>query len=279
MILYKNPINTQGSFVYSTNYDCKIHEPVERILTVDTTNSDNAVKIYVFGVPDGVSPYVNEAMIPDNVVRRLYIFSNKALSLDDQKLIASYYKGTLYEPTVLDTPVFQLDFTKNQRPAFNFYIMDDRLIGDKSTFMEYRYFSKRTQPANVLLDIRSGDVYQFVLPDTVPCLITIIMPDNFAVHPNQKRAVVETSPGILIHLFSRHFMISPNKMITRRVDGYELNTVTDARILDTVHLLSYVKDCFARMGFLNVYGASVRQCVAYDSYCTAVIGEYSDVNV
>lgn len=276
LVLYKNPIDTRKSFIYPTEYDCDIREPVERILTVDTVNSDNAIKIYVLGVPDGVSPYINEAMIPDGTVRRLYIFSNKELDASNRKLVASYYKQNLYEIHTFAVPCSRLtDITV--RPNFNFIIRDERLHGDRTSYMEYRYFRKRMHPANVLLDTTTGNVYPFVLPDTVPCPMIMIMPDNFTILDSKKRGIVEISPGVLIHLFSKHFLTATD--VRSRDEFNDANTVTDIRILDTIHLLSFVKDCFARMGFLNVYGASIRQCVAYDSYCTAVIGEYSNVNV
>lgn len=272
MILYKNPLNVYNMYVYPMEFDCNITEPIERIITTDNVQSDTAIKVYAFGVPDGVSPYINETMIVKNSTRRLYIFSNKMLNSINLKLVTSYYKGRLYNIPNLTVPSMSLK-RWSETPQCNFYVRDLRLNGDLVSFLEYRYFRKRMYKSNVLLDMQSGNIYPFVLPHTVPCPVTLIMPDNFtALGP--KRAVVELSPGLVIHVFSKYFLKS-----RRSVNKPEQNVITDTRILDTMHLLAYIKDCFARMGFLNVYAASPRQCVAYDSYCTAVVGDYVDINV
>lgn len=273
IMLYRNPLNTYNMYVYPLEFDCDIKEPVERIITTDNVHSENAIKIYVFGIPDGVSPYVNEAMILKDTVRRLYIFSNKALNSINLKLVTSYYKGRSYNFPNLIVP--SVSHRRFEAPLCNFYVRDFRLNGDLSSFLEYRYFRKRMHSANVLLDMQSGNAYPFVLPHTVPCPVTLIMPVNFTTL-GPKRGTMELSPGLIVHVFSKYFLKAQQSVNGQQSDQH---VITDARILDTLHLLAYVKDCFARMGFLNVYAASPRQCVAYDSCCTAVVGDYVDINV
>lgn len=275
MTLYRNPLDAYNMYVYPLEFDCDITEPVERIITIDNVHSDNAIKIYVFGVPDGVSPYVNEAMIVKDTVRRLYIFSDKALNSTNLKLVTSHYKGRPYNFPNLTVPSVSLKHHHRfETPQCNFYVRDFRLNGDVSSFLEYRYFRKRMHRANVLLDVQSGNMYPFVLPHTVPCPVTLIMPVNFTTL-GPKRGTVELSPGLIVHVFSKYFLKAQQSVAVQS----DQHVITDARILDTSYLLAYVKDCFARMGFLNVYATSSRQCVAYDSCCTAVVGDYVDINV
>lgn len=271
IVFYRNPIDMYGKYVYPLEFDCNITEPVERIITTDSVHSDNAVKIYVFGVPDGVSPYVNEAMIVKNTIRRLYIFSDKALSVENLNLVTPHYKGQPYKFPTLTVPSISLRLP-SEVPQCNFYVRDNRFKGDYSSFIEYRYFRKRMHSANVLFDAQTGNMYPFVLPQTIPCPINLIMPVNFTTL-GPKRGSVELSPGLIIHVFSKHFLKAQQR------GTFDQHPITDSRILNSANLLTYVKDCFARMGFLNVYGASVRQCVAYDSCCTAVVGDYTDINV
>lgn len=74
---YQNFLDTERSFVDATEYSCTITEPVKHVLTKQLSNE--TIGIFLMGIPDGVSPYVNEALIPKNIIRRLYIFSDKPI--------------------------------------------------------------------------------------------------------------------------------------------------------------------------------------------------------
>lgn len=74
---YQNNLDTSHSFTYATEYSCKITKPTKRTLTKQLSNE--TIDIFLMCIPDGVAPYVNEALIPKNIIRRLYIFSEKPI--------------------------------------------------------------------------------------------------------------------------------------------------------------------------------------------------------
>jgi len=240
-------------------------------MTVDQRN--NAIKIYVLGIPIGVSPYVNETLIVGNELLRLYIFSDKPLSEKLIKIIESHHKGEKYDVLRLTIPSAQVT-----QPLCNFYTYDERHVNDYTSFIEYRYFRQRFTPANVIYNPNSGDMYRFVLPEECRAPIAFIMPANYiAISP--KRGFIIFQKGLIAHLFTKNFMISEKRVQATDSKITGPFVVTDTQIMRTENMLNFVKDKFSKMGFLNMYTAGTRQLVAYDNFITAVLGDYSNINI
>lgn len=171
----------------------------------------NLINITVTGVPDGVSPLVDQALIKNDAARRLYVFSDRELDEDQLTLIDTFYGKRPY-------PNFRCNIlTKTTRlnayPKHNFVMRNEptqnilELIDNgqihpdeditnpqvmvqidnnddengcptvSCSYVEYRYLQQRHLMANICFNPYTGDVYRLVLPERP--LLCIIMPENF----------------------------------------------------------------------------------------------------
>lgn len=257
--------------MYATAYTCDRKEPLEQLVSVDGTK--NVTKIYVLGIPDGVSPYVNETLIIGDETLRLYIFSDKPLSEKLIKLIELHHKGEKYDVLTLTTASAQV-----VQPLRSFYVHDERCAKDYTSYTEYRYFRQRFTPANVIYNPNSGNVYRFVLPEECRAPIAFIMPANYiAISPKHGYIIFEKD--LIIHMFTKHSMISEKQSPATDSRTTASFVVNNTQIMRTENMLNFVKDKFSKMGFLNTYTVSARQLVAYDDFITAVFGDYSNINI
>ncbi|CAI6374961.1 unnamed protein product [Macrosiphum euphorbiae] len=204
-VLFKNPIDTRKNNVYATPYSCDIREPETRMVSVDGTK--NLQKVHVMGIPTGVSPYVNETLVDGAERRRFYIFSENKLTEDLIRLMTQHHKLEPYDVPRFQTPCGRVD----QQPSTNFYVYDQRASNDHASFFEYRYFRQRYCEANAIFDPASKNVYRFVLPDECVAPLAFIMPENYvAISP--KRGYIMFETGIIIHFFTKHFMLAKNAL-------------------------------------------------------------------
>lgn len=281
-ILFRNPIDTIRSHVYATEHECDLKEPREQLVHVD--GRKNVIKIYVFGIPVGVSPYANETLITGNEPRRLYIFSDRPLSKHLREFVGAHHQhifgGGNNESRVLDLVVpFAAKVTQ---PWCNFYVSGDANGNDYTSFVEYRYFRQRFTHATAFFNPNSGYVFRFVLPEECRAPIALIMPENYSpISP--RRGYIAFGHGLIVHIFTtKHFMVSAEKPHSGNggnVVKPSTFVVTDTQIMQTENMLDFVKNKFSKMGFLNMYAAGPRQLVAYDDLVTAVLGDYSNLNI
>lgn len=72
-VVYSNPVNALQSYVYPTELECSLTMPQERLISTDGTKT-NVIKISVMGVPDGISPYINETLMTGSRRSAVFIF-------------------------------------------------------------------------------------------------------------------------------------------------------------------------------------------------------------
>lgn len=116
---YQNLLNLDNAFTYATEYSCTITEPLKRTLKKQLSN--DMLDVFLMGIPDGISPYVNSALIPKNIARRLYIFSSRPL---DNKTLRQIELFVLTKPY----PYPQMYVTSDcpNQPTHNFFISQTR---------------------------------------------------------------------------------------------------------------------------------------------------------
>jgi len=217
------------------------------------------------GIPDGVAPYVNEALIPKNVIRRLYIFSEKKLVPKTLRQIELFVITVPYPyPSLMLSRVCPL------QPTHNFFVPELKPnMPDFSSFTEYRYFHKRSIPANILYQPNDKICFKFSPPSYCTAPTTIIMPSNF--EPLDDFSGTITVGNYIIYITSKYLLTSINAKPQNAVNIQ----VNDIDLIDNFNVLKTIKDIFARMGVLNAYMASRKQYVGYDDYLTFTFGEFS----
>ena len=294
--VYTNPVDTIRSYVYHTEVQCSVTVPQERLISTDGT-STNVVKISIMGVPDGVSPYVNETLLTGPVgVRRLYIYSERPLNVDSLQVVVESYKDKPMPFPKWSTPLVRNGSVG--QPRCNFFKRNSWKANDFASFIEYRYLRQRFVPATVFYEPQTEHCFNFVLPDSGPATpLAILMPENYT-QTSLKRGVLDFGNNIRLSVFSKHFLVSANPKnvlgvgmtpcAKRRLGSHtgagmpaisSDSYVSDAQILYSDTLLEFVRLKMSKMGLLNVYTLSSSQLVGYDKYITVVFGDHSNVNV
>lgn len=290
--VYSNPVDTMRSYVYSTEVQCSIVEPQERLISTDGTAA-NVVKISIMGVPDGVSPYVNETLLTGPIgIRRLYIYSERQLNVESLRVVVESYKDKPMPFPKWLTPIVRNG--NSPQPRCNFLVRNSWKPNDFASFVEYRYFRQRLVPTTVFFEPQTGHCYNFVLPDSGPApLMAILMPENY-VPTLAKSGVLDFGNNVRLSVFSKHFLVSANSVgsltacakrrlgVIDATETYAVSStayVSDAQILYSETLLDFIRLKMSKMGLLNVYTTSSNQLVGYDKYITVVFGDHSNVNV
>lgn len=259
--LYENTIDSTGFFVYPTEYTCQLREPRKK--TLKRQDSTREVYVLVLGIPDGLSSYVNQALIPETV-RRLYIYSTEPLLPEHLRYIESEFKNTYYPfPKLLcptECPV---------QPTRNFYMLESDQL---SSLVEYRYFSKRTESARILYNDNSHSCTAFAPPDYCMPLLAIIMPSNYVRVTNNSGYLVVNS--YIIHIVSRHLLLGERT----HPDG-QRKLINDIDIVANPKILEAVQTIYARMGVINAYAVTKKQYIGFDDYMSFIFGDYSDINL
>jgi len=70
--LYKNDIDSSDMFIYATELTSTIDCPEK--LTLKHDIAGDSITVIRMGVPDGIGPQINEALLSEPTIRRLYIY-------------------------------------------------------------------------------------------------------------------------------------------------------------------------------------------------------------
>lgn len=271
--LYRNA-RTHYRYRYPRPYSTKLNDAgVTKSLT------DNGVEykeIYAIGIPDGVSPITNVTLVPADTIRRLVIYSDSLLSEDELQVLDNSYKHDPYPILYFDAPINVSPLANGSVPVSNFLLTQDEssdggydlIPSTLSRFIEYRYFDRRHQPANILFDSRSGTVFRFVPPDR--STLVIVMPKNF----------VRTS------LYTGYFLYQDN-LIINVYSKYLLSCETTGRdhrlysVISTENpkYMALFKHIFAKLGMHRISSLNSDQIYAYDRYMTVVIGNIANISL
>lgn len=264
MELYKN-INNNFKYFYPTPF--RSFDNNEKFL--ELLKDSNVVKI--FGVPDGVDPKVNYALIKENEIKRLYIFSNTKLNSDQLNSIHKIY-GTKYFP-IRNLYDF-LDINNLQFQALNisenFYTnINNELPTSVSQFTEQRFFRERHFPATKFLK-QEGDsikITNFVLPPNI-APITIMMPENF-IQTTETSGYFHLRNNIIIRLYSKYKLTSNNKQIDHNL----ITIINTKNPTLTKNLLIY----FDKLKLLKIT-ITENQIIGQDNSFIGIIGNISNLN-
>lgn len=256
--LYTN-LNVNAAYRYARPFETDVTYDSKQL----TINGVDYVNVVITGIPDGVSPEANEAVIKRQTPRRLYILSDRPLDHADIEVIDGFYgKRSLPMPdstTVCGKVV-------SDCPRNNFYSVEGT-PNVAARFVEYRYVQRRHQPANIAWDTTTGNVHRLVLPPNAAMLV-LVMPENF-VRTSLKRGYFRLDNDLIVRVYSR-FVLSA---ATLEPDN-ELISVINT---DDARLMTVVRAFFARLGMHRIVSTAVNQIYAYDRYLTLVVGSISNV--
>nr|AJZ73129.1 hypothetical protein [Venturia canescens] len=273
----KKPATTKTLF---TNHSHLVRYVYARPFTTDVENETKQMTtdglkyfdVFITGVPDGVSPIANVAMIETGTPNRLSIFSNQELDEGSLQTLDSFYAKKHYpmlEPTKSCGNVDTV-------PVHNFYTVNDSdnggegIDGEASpTFVEYRYVQQRRRPTNMYYDPDSGEMFRLVLPED-SSLLVLIMPENF-VRTGRKTGYFKFEGDLIVRVYSKH-------LLSAKLEDEDLDHVSVISTENT-QLMDIVKIFFSRMGMHRIHTPSLNQVVSFDEYITLVVGSIANLNL
>lgn len=255
--LYTN-LNVSSAFRYARPFETDVTYDSKQV----TVNGVDYINVIITGIPDGVSPDANEAVIKRQTPRRLYILSDQPLDYADIEVIDGFYGKRSFPMPTATAICAQL----SAYPRNNFYSVDGP-PSVTSRFIEYRYVQRRHQPANIAWDTSTGNLYRLVLPSNSAMLV-LVMPENF-VRTSLKRGYFRLDNDLIVRVYSR-FVLSA---ATLEPDN-ELISVINT---DDTRLMSVIRAFFARLGMHKIVSTSVNQIYAYDRYLTLAVGSISNI--
>jgi hypothetical protein len=259
--LYTN-YNNSYDYYYARAYQTDVVGE-NRSLTNDANTYTN---VMITGVPDGVSPIANEAMIMRDSPRRLYIYSNKPLDESYLATIDDFYGRAPFPIATAQTPCGQL----SGLPRNNFYLVADGPPTCVSDLVEYRYLQQRHQITNIAYDSGSGKIYKYVPPPMHEHLMVIVMPKNF-IRTNLKCGYFRFDNGLIIRVFSNHILSS---------ELYDNNDSNETTRLDRGQqmLLLALRRLFNTLGMTQIVETNKGKTLyAYDNHLTMVVGSLSNI--
>lgn len=255
--LYTNSVNV-GTYKYPREWQTDVKYERRTIIM----NNEPYV-ITITGIPDGVSPLANEAVISTTCLMRLYIFSDKALPDESLQSIDALYGRKPY-PIVFTQIVRQ---RLDTYPSNNFYMCKESPASSVSEYVEYRYLQNRHQISTIAYDNNSGTVTQMVLPKR-PMLV-LIMPDNF-VRNSLRSGYFRFDNNIIVRVFSKYLLAS-TQIDTQDDGSVTLFTTSNEKISNIV------ESFFSRLGIHRIASNSPNHIYGYDKYITLVVGSIANI--
>jgi len=284
--LYTNLVQN-AKFKYPREFRTDINAESRQVTINGGTET---ILISILGIPDGVSPETNEALIPVGEYKRLYIFSATPLDSDTLATIDSFYGRVAYPILTTDVIAGNIE----QQPLVNFYMVNDvdknydinvrsnetnEIIGNlgddyvrgqpksTSTFVEYRYLDQRHLISNIVYDPNTGNVYNMVLPKQP--LLVIIMPKNF-IRLGLKHGYFRFEENnIIVRVYSKYILSASLENLD---DNGEI-TVFSA---DNSRIRTIIERFLNRMGIHKIISNGDNQIYGYDQYLTMIVGSVSN---
>lgn len=257
--LYRNPI-TLFNYAYPQPFKTDLVNERKSLLRPD----GSSFEITVTGIPDGVSPQANEALVPRNAMNRLYIMSNEPLSDQDIDLINQFYGKNPYPIHTATRTIGQLD--PEEIPYCNFYTFSGEL-NSVSELVEYRYIASRYERAQIAMNIDTREIHPYV--SATKCLIVLIMPENF-VRTGLKRGYFLFKHNLIVRVYSNYLLSSA------------YSDSDDKRLVSVINtsnqkLVTAIQGLFAKLQLHRFVIGSLNQIYSYDKYLTAVVGSTSNI--
>lgn len=255
--LYTN-LNENYPYYYAREFTTDIIT-TQRQMTLDGVTF---ATVNIIGIPNDISPIVNEAIVDKNSVRRLYINSNIQLNEEDLSILDEFYGKDPYPIFTVDKPLLSEFY---QRPQNNHYYCE----GPPQTtteFSEYRYVQKRHVFSNIVYDGLNKKIYQLVLPEKP--ILTLIMPENF-IRTGKKEGYFKYENNLIVNVFSK-YLLSSALSSNEPLQLHSLIDTSDKK------LMNIVKNLFTVFGFHKIV-TTPNQIYAFDKYLTFVVGSISNI--
>jgi hypothetical protein len=267
--LYTNESNV-GQYCYARDYECDRDYGLQTLAQEMGSGAGGAgqVSLFVSGVPDGVPPQANMAIVPKGTPRRLHYFSDVQLSEGALAALDGHYGLKPYPRMMVfgESAIFRLP--PGKYPRCNFYAC----IGppaSNSRFVEYRYLQSRYTPSQVCVDLESMTVCRLG-PMTRSIPIIIVMPQNF----------VRTSPRAGFFHFERlNLVVRVYSRYTLTCVDYRPDPGTISDVSGRVDALRPLMEAFfSRLG-LHRISSSDEQICAHDRMLVMVVGSVANVTI
>lgn len=261
--LYTN-LNNIGKYVYPREFLASVTFESKQL----TTDGTNYTTVTITGIPDGVSPRANEAMIIKGAPRRLYVFSDQPLDASYLKTLDGFYGRTPYPILTIGEPCGRLDSV----PKNNFYLCYER-PNVLTEFIEYRYVQNRHAITKIAYDASTGNVYSLILPNKTSYkpLLVIVMPENF-VRTGLKQGYFRFDNNLIVRIYSKYLLSS--KLEDGNYNGY-VSVITT----DNGRLRGVIETFFSRLGLHVILSNETNQIYAYDNFMTSVVGSVANIVV
>lgn len=265
--VYSRP-NLQTRYVYPRSFKSQVK------LDFKTVTANNKLfKIIAVGIPDGISYITNQAVVDSHEPNRLFILSNDPLSEQTLDLLDKHYHDkTGYYPILEMT--LPVGILSEYLPQCNFYMPIDgsspvktSSINILSLFVEYRYLQKQHQPANIMYDVASGNIFRFVPPDG-DYMMALIMPENF-IRTGAKQGYFNFN-NIIIRIYSDIYLSASN------FEEEVAPQKTDLSI-SNIPLYKTITGFFNRIGINYIYTPSDSQIVGVGRYFRAIVGNATNI--
>lgn len=254
--LYTNVANI-GIYKYPREYQTDVKFEKRTILL----NNEPYV-LTITGIPDGISPIANEAIVQANHLTRLYIFSDKPLTDEMLQSIDILYGRKPY-------PIIYTNVVRRKMdvyPSNNFYMCKGP-PSNISEYVEYRYLQQRHQIATIAYDPETYSVYQMVLPKRP--LLVLIMPDNF-IKTGLKSGYFVFENNIIVRVFSQYLLSST------QTNAHDDGSVTSFDT-DNEKVSNIIECFFSRLGIHKISSNAPNHIYGYDKYITLVVGSVANI--
>lgn len=257
----------------------------------NTIPSASTINITIIGIPDGVSPYADRALIPAGTKRRLYVFSDEELDANHLEMIDSLYGKQPY-------PNFKCDLltqanTLDTFPKNNFYMRNETMneaLGNQSTttccptmscsYIEYRYLQRRHILANICFNPYNGAVYRLVIAKRP--MLCIIMPENF-IRTGLKTGYFRFENNLIVRVYSRYLLSAHLAEPTTNPTELDVQQqpLVEVSVFDfnNVKMNKMVRRIFGRFGLHKIDSFNSNHIFAYDKYVTMIVGSIANISL
>lgn len=252
-----------------------------------TINGSTFYKVWIWGVPDGVSPLADCAAITKHRADRLRLYVYSEQELDDRFLVTvdqeygneRYPIVTIEEDTISRRQVNAVD---DPPQKYNYYTQSDLTtnvdVASIHKFIECRHFMRRHDAATIVYDNRNGKRASLVLPrDIVP--IVLLMPPDFN-WETERSGFFKLQNGLILRVYSKYTLaVSMSSQPASPIETYDVEVPVSKISTDRA---SFVRACYsylATLKFHDIVTTSINQIVAKDEYVTVIIGSLVNVVV
>lgn len=225
-------------------------------------------RIFVTGIPDGLSEHTNVALVERGAPRRLAVSSEAPLTESELRLIDKAFGRKPYPIPMLDDRSEMYTISGDHRPSVNFLApIGPGPTSTLSRFVEYRFFEQRHQPATVLLDPYTGQLHRFV-PPSMP--IVIVMPENF-IKTDKSSGYFTVDENLIVRIYSRY-------PLSARVELPDHNLYSQIS-LSNERTVNVCKQALTSLGLHKITYTHNDQIYGSDAFVTAVIGKVANINL